>query len=103
MIATNSTLYNTGRYKEAKKQNFPKIEQQEKLAATVTCFELMQYYLWDHLKSVMFKSLPKILDNLKANVERKIEKIRKLKFFFIQLFLNFEKVEILIFRKKKVS
>ncbi len=84
------------RHKEVKKQKFPKIGQQEKLAATVTCFELMQYYLWNHLKS-----LPKILDNLIANVEREIEKIRK--FFFIQLFLNFEKVEILIFRKKKVS
>ncbi len=69
------------RHKEAKKQTFPKIGQQEKLAATVTCFELMRYYIWDHLKSVMFKSLPKILDNLKANVEREIEKNSKILFY----------------------
>ena len=35
------------------------------------------FYLWGHLKSMAYNSLPKTLDDLKANIEREIEKISK--------------------------
>jgi hypothetical protein len=47
------------------------------------------YYLWGHLKSVVYNPLPKTLNDLKVNIEREIKKISKetLK----SVFLNFEK------------
>ena len=35
------------------------------------------FFLWCHLKSVVNKPLPKTLDNVKANIEREINKISK--------------------------
>jgi hypothetical protein len=47
------------------------------------------FYLWGHLKLVVFNPLPKTLDDLKANINREIKKISKdvLK----SVFLNLEK------------
>ncbi len=35
------------------------------------------FYLWGHLKSVVYNPLPKTLDDLKANIRREIKKIPK--------------------------
>ena len=47
------------------------------------------FYLWGHLKSVVYNPLPKTLDDLKTNIDREIKKISKdvLK----SVFLNLEK------------
>ena len=47
------------------------------------------FYLWGHLKSMVYNPLPKTLDDLKANIEREIKKISK---NILELtFLNFKK------------
>ena len=33
------------------------------------------YFLWGHLKSVVYNPLPKTIDELKVNIEREIKKI----------------------------
>ena len=33
------------------------------------------YYLWGHLKSVVYNPIPSTIDELKANIEREIKKI----------------------------
>ena len=45
---------------------------------------LCDFYLWGHLKSMVYNPLPKTLDDLKANVEREIKNILEL------TFLNFK-------------
>jgi hypothetical protein len=45
--------------------------------------------LWGHLKSKVYDPLPKILDDLKANIEREIKKFSKL--FLILHFVNLKK------------
>ena len=35
------------------------------------------YYLWGHLKSVVYNPIPSTIDELKANIEREIKKISK--------------------------
>jgi transposase len=39
------------------------------------------FYLWGHLKSVVYNPLPKTLDDLKANIKREIKKFNELCFF----------------------
>ncbi len=45
------------------------------------------FYLWGHLKSVVYNPLPKTLDDLKANINREIKKFSKdvLKLVFLNL------------------
>ena len=47
------------------------------------------FYLWGYLKSKVYNTLPKNLDELKSNIEREIKSITRddLK----RVFLNFEK------------
>jgi len=47
------------------------------------------FYLWSHLKSMVYNPLPKTLDDLKANIEREIQKISKNN--LNSTFLNFQK------------
>jgi len=47
------------------------------------------FYLWGHLKSMVYNPLPKTLDDLKANIEREIQKISKNN--LNSTFLNFQK------------
>jgi hypothetical protein len=47
------------------------------------------FYLWGHLKSVVYNPLPKTLDDLKANIRREIKKIPK--DVLNSVFLNLEK------------
>ena len=35
------------------------------------------YYLWGHLKSMVYNPIPKTLDDLKVNIEREVKKISK--------------------------
>ena len=60
------------------------------VSPTVSRFEYLLFFLWGHLKSRPYNPLPKTLDDLKANIERKINKISKniLKWNF----LNFQKI-----------
>jgi inhibitor of nuclear factor kappa-B kinase subunit alpha len=37
----------------------------------------LDFFLWGYLKSVVYKQLPKTIDQLKANIEQEIEKINK--------------------------
>ncbi len=53
-------------------------------------------FLWGHLKSRPFNPLPKTLDDLKANIERKIKNISKN--ILKSNFLNFQKICEFIFR-----
>lgn len=47
------------------------------------------FFLWGHLKSVVYNPMPKTLDDLKANLEREIKKISKK--ILNSTFLNFQK------------
>ncbi len=47
------------------------------------------FYLWGHLKSVVYNPLPKTLDDLKENIRREIKKIPK--DVLNSVFLNLEK------------
>lgn len=53
------------------------------------------FYLWGHLKQVVYNPLPKTLDDLKANIEREIKNISKN--ILKSTFLNFQKRCELIF------
>ena len=53
-------------------------------------------FLWGHPESRAYNPLPKTLDDLKANIERKIKKISKN--ILKSNFLNFQKECELIFR-----
>ena len=46
------------------------------------------FYLWGHLKSLVFNHMPDTVDDLKANIEREIHKISKKK--LKSTFLNFQ-------------
>ena len=35
------------------------------------------YFLWGHLKALVYNPLPKTMDDLKANIRREIKKINK--------------------------
>jgi hypothetical protein len=62
---------------------------------TVSRFEYLLFFLWGHLKSWTYNSLPKTLDDLKANIERKIKKVSKN--ILKSNFLNFQKRCELVF------
>jgi hypothetical protein len=53
-------------------------------------------FLWGHLKSRPYNPLPKTLDDLKANIERKINKISKN--ILKSNILNFQKICEFVFR-----
>ena len=59
------------------------------------------YFLWGHLKSVVYNPLPKTLEDLKANLEREIKKISKET--LNSVFLNLKKGAKKLFWPKVVT
>ena len=50
------------------------------------------FFLWGYLKSKVYEPLPKTLDDLKANIEREIKRIRS---FEINILEFYKKMQII--------